>query len=95
MNKPGNSMDKFGVSSIGSYMDGDRYAVFDVEDTIYNMGLINYKDNNEGIYKVIWPYVVFGEKLDKRTPRKLHYGKKRENSNFKISSCLFLYKRLL
>ena len=51
--------------------NGDRYAAFDVEDILYNVGLINYKDNNEGIYKVIWPYAVFEEKLDKRTPREL------------------------
>ena len=89
-------MDEFRIPSVGRYIiDGDRYAVFDVENTLYNMSLINYKDNNEGIYKVIWPYVVFGEKFDKRTPRKLHYRKKLENGNFKISSYLFLYKRLL
>ena len=36
------------------------------------MGLISYKDNKEVIYKVIWSYAVFGEKLDKRTSRKLN-----------------------
>ena len=71
MNKPGDSMDEFGVPVVGSYKDGDRYAVFDVEDILYNVGLVNYKDNNEGTYKVIWPYAVFGEKLDKRKPGKL------------------------
>ena len=39
---------------------------------IYNEDLVNYKDNNEGIYKVIWQYAVFGEKVDKRTLRKLN-----------------------
>lgn len=58
MNKPGDSMDEFGVPVVGSYIDGDRYAVFDVEDILYNVGLVNYKDNNEGTYKVIWPYAV-------------------------------------
>ena len=59
------------VPVVGSYIDGDRYAVFDVEYILYNVGLVNYKDNNEGTYKVIWPYAVFGEKLDKRKPGKL------------------------
>ena len=72
MNKPGDSMDKFAVSIVGRYIDGDRYAVFDVEDILYNVSLINYKYNNESIYKAIWRYAVFGEKLDKRTPRKLN-----------------------
>ena len=73
MNKPGDSMDKFGVPFVGRYIDGDWYAVFDVEDILYNVDLASYKDDNESIYKVIWPYAVFGEKLDKRTPRKLNY----------------------
>ena len=73
MNKPGDFMDEFGVRIVGKYIDGDRYAVFDVEDILYNLGLVNCKDNNESIYKVIWPYAVFGEKLDKRTPHKLNY----------------------
>ena len=71
MNKPGDSMDEFGVPIVGKYIDGDRYAVFDVEDILYNLGLVNYKDNNEGVYKVIWPCAVFGEKLDRRKPGKL------------------------
>lgn len=71
MNKPGDSMDKFGVPIVESYVDDDRYAVFDVEDILYNVDLVNYKDNNEGTYKVIWRYAVFGEKLDKRKPGKL------------------------
>jgi hypothetical protein len=57
---------------LGVTVDGDRYAVFDVKDILYNVGLVNYKDNNKGIYKVIWPYAVFGEKLDKRKPGKLN-----------------------
>ena len=73
MNKFGDFMDKFRVPIVGRYIDGDRYAVFDVEDILYNLGLVNCKDNNESIYKVIWPYAVFGEKLDKRKPRKLNY----------------------
>ena len=73
MNNPGDSMDEFGVSIVGRYIYGDWYAVFDVEDILYNVGLVNYKDDNESIYKVIWPYAVFGEKLDKRTPHKLNY----------------------
>jgi hypothetical protein len=36
------------------------------------VGLVNCKDNNESIHKVIWPYAVLGKKLDKRTPRKLN-----------------------
>jgi hypothetical protein len=74
MNKPGDFMDKFRVPIIGRYIiDGDWYAVFDVEDILYSVGLVNYKDNNEGsIYKVIRPYAVFSEKLDKRAPRKLN-----------------------
>ncbi|KAG2189959.1 hypothetical protein INT46_002877 [Mucor plumbeus] len=39
-----------------------------------SLGLINYKDNNESTYKVIWPFAVFGEKHVKRTPRKLYFG---------------------
>jgi hypothetical protein len=73
MNKPGNSMNKFAVPIVGRYIDGDQDAVFDVEDILYNVGLVNYKDDNESIDKVIWPYAVFGEKPDKRTPRKLNY----------------------
>ena len=57
-------MDEFGDPIVGRYIDGDWYTVFDVEDMLYNVGLVNYKDNNEGIYKVIWPYVVFGKKFD-------------------------------
>ena len=72
MNKPGDSMGEFRVPIVEWYIDGDRYAVFDVEDILYNVGLINYKDNNEGIYKIIWPYAVFGEKDYKRTSRKLN-----------------------
>ena len=73
MNKyDGDSMDKFGVPIVGRYINDDQYAVFDVEDIFYNLGLANYKDNNESIYKVIWTYAVLGEKLDKRTPRKLN-----------------------
>jgi hypothetical protein len=54
MNKPaGDSMDEFGVPIVGRYINGNRYADFDVEDLLYNVGLVNYKDNNEGIYKVI------------------------------------------
>jgi hypothetical protein len=53
MNKPRDSMDEFGVPIVGRYIDGDRYAVFDVEDILYNLGLVNCKDNNENIYKVI------------------------------------------
>jgi hypothetical protein len=65
ISKPGNSMDEFGDPIFGRYIDGDWYAVFDVEeDILYNVGLVNYKDNNEYIYKVIWPYVVFGENFD-------------------------------
>jgi hypothetical protein len=71
MSKPCDFMNKRGVPIVGRYIDGDQYAVFDVEDILYNVGLVNYKDNNESTYKVIWPYAVFGEKLDKRTPRKL------------------------
>jgi hypothetical protein len=37
MNKPGDSMDEFGVPIVGKYIDGDRYAVFDVEDILYNV----------------------------------------------------------
>ena len=73
MNKPCDFMDEFGVPIVGRYIDGDRYAVFDVEDILYNMGLVTCKDNNESIYKVVWPYAVFDEKLDKRKPRKLNY----------------------
>jgi hypothetical protein len=74
MNKPRDSIDKFGVPIVGRYIDGDLYAVFDVEDTLYNLGLVNCKDNNESIYKVIWPYAVFDEGLDKtKPPRKLNY----------------------
>ena len=73
MNNSENFMDEFGVPIVGKYIDCDWYAVFDVEDILYNVGLVNYKNNNEGIYKVICPYAVFGEKLDKRTPRKLNY----------------------
>jgi hypothetical protein len=72
MNKPGDFMDEFGVPIVGWYIDGDCYAVLNVEYILYNVGLVNYKDSNEGIYKVIWPYAIFGEKLDKRTPRKLN-----------------------
>jgi hypothetical protein len=50
-----------------------QYTVFHVEGIFYNLHLCNYEDNNEGIYKVICPYALFGEKLDKRTPRKLNY----------------------
>ena len=53
MNKPGNFMDEFGVPIVGGYIDGDRYAVFDVENIPYSVGLVNRKDNNESIYKVI------------------------------------------
>ena len=53
INKPGNSIDKFGVSIVGRYIDGNRYAAFEVEDILYKVGLINYKDNNESIYKII------------------------------------------
>jgi hypothetical protein len=53
MNKPGNSMDKIRVSIVGRYKDGDWYAVFDVEDILYSVGLVNCKDNNESIHKVI------------------------------------------
>jgi hypothetical protein len=53
MNKPGNSMDKFRVSIVGRYKDGNWYAVFDVEDILYSLGLVNYKDNNDRIYKII------------------------------------------
>ena len=42
MNKPGDSIDKFGVPIVGRYIDGNRYAVFDVEDILYNVGLVNY-----------------------------------------------------
>jgi hypothetical protein len=49
---------------------GIQYKVFDVEGIFYNLRLCNYEDNNEGTYKVICPYALFGEKLDKRTPRK-------------------------
>ena len=42
MNKPGDFMDEFGVPIVGRYIDGDRYAVFDVEDILYNVGLVNY-----------------------------------------------------
>ena len=73
MNIPKNFMNKFGVPIVGRYIHGDRYTVFDVKDILYNVRLCNYEDNNEGIYKVICPYAVFGEKLDKRTPRKLNY----------------------
>jgi hypothetical protein len=55
MNKPGNFMDEFGVPIVGRYINGGRYAAFDVEDVLYNVSLVNYKDNNESIYKVIWP----------------------------------------
>ena len=72
MNKPGDSMDEFGFPIVGRHINGDRYAAFDVEDILYNVDLTNYKDNSEDIYKVIWPYAVFGEKLDKRTSRKLN-----------------------
>ncbi|KAG2211565.1 hypothetical protein INT46_006581 [Mucor plumbeus] len=73
MNKPGDSMDKFGVPITGRYIiDGDLYAVSDVEDILYSVVLVNYKDGKEGIYKVIWPYAIFSEKLDKRAPRKLN-----------------------
>ena len=73
INKPDNSMHKFAVPIAGMYIDGDQDAVFDVEDILYNVGLVNYKDNNERINKVVWPYAVFGEKPDKRTPLKLNY----------------------
>jgi hypothetical protein len=66
MNKPRGFMDKFGVPIVERYIDDDRYAVFDVKDILYNLGLVNCKDNNESIYKVIWPYAVFREKLDKK-----------------------------
>ena len=73
MNKSGNSMDEFGAPIVRRYINGDWYAAFDVEDILYNVGLINYKDNNECIYIVKWLYYsVFGEKLNKRTPRKLN-----------------------
>ena len=72
MNKPGGSMDEFGDPIVGRHIDGNRYVNFDVEDIPYNVGLINYKNNNESTYKVIWLFAVFGEKLDKRTPRKLN-----------------------
>jgi hypothetical protein len=73
MNKPaGDFMDAFGVPIVGRYINGHRYAVFGVEDILYNVDLVNYKDNNEGIYKIIWPYAVFGERLNKRTPCKLN-----------------------
>ena len=73
VNKPSNSMDKFGNPIVGRYIDDDRYAVFGVADILYNVDLVIYKDNNESVYKVIWPYAIFDEKLDKRTPRKLNY----------------------
>ena len=73
MNKPGNSMKEFGDPIVGRYIDGNWYVAFDVENIPYNVGLINYKDNNESTYKkAIWPFAAFGEKLDKRTPRKLN-----------------------
>ena len=35
MNKPRDSMDdEFGVPIVERYIDGDRYAVFDVEDIL-------------------------------------------------------------
>jgi hypothetical protein len=52
MNNSGNFMDEFEVLIVGRYIDGNCYTVFDVEDILYNVGLINYKDNNEGIHKV-------------------------------------------
>ena len=71
MNKPaGDSMNEFGVPIVGRHIIGDWYAVFVAEYILYNVGLVNYKDNNEGIYKFIWPYAVFGEKFDKRATRK-------------------------
>ena len=74
MNNPGDSMDEFGDPIVGRYIDGNRYVAFDVENILYSLGLINYKDNNESTYKVIWPFAVFGEKHVKRTPRKLYFG---------------------
>ena len=74
INKPGDSMDEFEVAIVGRrrYISGDWYAAFDVEAILYNVGLVNYKNNNEGSYKVIWPYVVLDKRLVKRTPRKLN-----------------------
>ena len=72
MKKPRDFMYEYGVPIVGRYMDGHRYAVFDVEDILYNLRLLNCKDNNVGIYKIIWSYAVFNEKLDKRKPRKLN-----------------------
>ena len=72
MNNPGDFMNKFGVPIVGRYIDGDRYAIFDVEDIFHNVRLCNYKDNNESIYKVIWPYAVLSEKLNKSKPGKLN-----------------------
>ena len=72
MNKPGDFMDKFGVPIVGRYINGGRYAAFDVKDVLYNVSLVNHKDNNESISKVIWPYAVLGEMLHKRKPPKLN-----------------------
>jgi hypothetical protein len=42
MNKPRDSMDEFGVPTVGRYIGGDRYAVFDVEYIIYNIYFITW-----------------------------------------------------
>jgi hypothetical protein len=59
MNKPGNSMDESGVPIAGKNIDNDRYEVFDVEGILYNVGLVNYKDNNESIYKVLSGHMLY------------------------------------
>ena len=59
MNKPGDSMDEFGAPIAGKYIDNDRYAVFDVEDIFYNVGLVNNKDNKESIYKALSGHMLY------------------------------------
>lgn len=66
------SLDKFGVPIVKeSPQNGSRYAVFDVQDIVHNVGLVEYNLNlKTPSYKVIWPYAVFGERLDGMLPGK-------------------------
>jgi hypothetical protein len=63
MNKHGDSMDKFGVPIVDRYINGDRYAVSDVEDIFYNLGVASYGKKRKIENLKICSYLFFYTKL--------------------------------
>ncbi|OAD07816.1 hypothetical protein MUCCIDRAFT_104758 [Mucor lusitanicus CBS 277.49] len=56
------SLDEFGVPVvIENYPGVINYTVFDIQDVVHDVGLVECREGLRGSYKVIWAYTIFGK----------------------------------